>query len=175
MEVLPGRRLLTREIHSKNLTMKRKLFISLFLMAMMLVSTATFGQRGRGMRDARPEPRQQEFCLGLKDLTSEQEASISSLRTAQLEKRLQYRNQMNELRARKRTLQTQASPDMNALNKVIDQMASLRSEMMKDAAAHRQEIRSLLTDEQRVQFDSRAMGPRGGQGMRDARPGRGRR
>ena len=91
---------------------------------------------------------------------------------------------MNELRARKQTLMSDKNPDMNALNAVIDQMTALRGEMAKQAIEHRQQIRNLLTDEQRLQFDARTQGrprqgmdraPRGPRQDCDLRPaGRGR-
>ncbi len=162
--------------------MKRNLLISALMMVMLLISSQSFGQRARNMRQDRPANPQSGACLNLDDLTEAQESEISDLRTTQLEQRLQYRNQMDELRARKRTLQTQPDADLSAINQVIDQMADLRSEMMKQAAAHRQQIRELLTEEQRVIFDSRTMQAGAGRGMghgpmggQQGRMGRGRR
>jgi len=126
-------------------------------MAILLLSATTvFGQRGRHFERPRPEPRQE--CV-VENLTPEQEAKIQQLRSAQLERSLKHRAQMDELRARKRSLMLEKNPDMNAVNAVVDQMTAMRGDMMKEAIKHRQEIRNLLTDEQRVQFDARA--PRG--------------
>ena len=154
--------------------MKRNILITLSLVMLMLANSVAYGQRGRGIREERPQPQQRQVCLALENLTPQQEEQIRQLRTAQLEKRLQFRNQMDELRVRKRSLQTQANPDMNAIDRVIDQMADLRTTMMKDAAAHHQQIRSLLTDEQRIIFDSRTAGPMAGYGRQNQPMGRGR-
>ncbi len=162
--------------------MKRNLLISALLMVMLLISSQSFGQRNRTMRQDRPANPQEGVCLNLDDLSEEQESKITELRTAQLGQRLEHRNQMDELRARKRTLQTQPDADLSAINQVIDQMSDLRSDMMKQAAAHRQQVRELLTDEQRVIFDSRTMRAGAGRGMgqghmggQQGRMGRGRR
>lgn len=159
--------------------MKRKLFISALMMVMLLISSQSFGQRGRYGAPNRQGMNQAGACLNLESLSEEQKAQIQELRTAQLEQRLELRNRMDELRARKRTLQTQPDADLKAINQVIDQMSELRADMQKDAAAHRQQIRELLTDEQRVLFDSRTMTAGGGRGQgtmggRQGRQGRGR-
>jgi hypothetical protein len=44
---------------------------------------------------------------------------------------------------------------MNAINSTIDEIAALRGQMMKLHMANRQEIRKLLTDKQRVIFDTK--------------------
>lgn len=136
-----------------------------------MLSTATVSaQRGRNFDRQPPEPRQ--AYLNIDNLTPEQENHIKALRTEQLEKRIKFRNQMDELQARKRTLMSEKNPDMGAVNAVIDQMTALRGEMAKQAVEHRQQIRNLLSDEQRVQFDARTQNrPR--QGM--DRPARGQR
>lgn len=152
--------------------MKTKLFFSIGLAILLLSATTVFGQRGRNFERSRPEPRQE--CL-VENLTPEQEAKIQQLRTVQVENRLKHRSKMDELRARQRTLMLEKTPDMNAVNAVVDQMTALRGEMMKESIKHRQEIRSLLTDEQRIKFDAQAQrGPR--QQRMEGRPGqRGRR
>jgi Spy/CpxP family protein refolding chaperone len=61
---------------------------------------------------------------------------------------------MNELSARKRTLNTTDKADLKEINSVIDQMTGVHNKMMKASAKHRQEVRNLLTDEQKVYFDS---------------------
>ena len=45
--------------------------------------------------------------------------------------------------------------DLKELNAVIDQMTDIQNKKMKASAKHRQDVRSLLTDEQKVFFDSR--------------------
>jgi Spy/CpxP family protein refolding chaperone len=99
---------------------------------------------------------QRGVCLNIPDLTSEQQSRIQAIRTEQLANANAHRAQMNELRARKRTLSIADNPDMAAISNVIDQMETLRSEHLKGNAQHRQNIREVLTPEQRAYFDSRA-------------------
>lgn len=65
------------------------------------------------------------------------------------------KNQVGEKKARLKTLTSADQPDMNEINKTIDEMSALKAEMQKKRLASRMEIRALLTEEQRLQFDAR--------------------
>jgi len=52
---------------------------------------------------------------------------------------------------------------MKAVNKTIDKIAGMRATQMKQRLAHRQEVRSLLTDEQKAVYDN--MPRRNGRGF----------
>lgn len=154
--------------------MKAKALISAIVIFIMLLSADVFAQRGARTTGARMQPQQRfterpaeraerpqrmmlEECLMIPDLTEEQQAAIKQIRLDGLQKATSHRNQMDELRARKRNLMTQAQPDMGAINSIIDEMTTLQNAQMKERAAHRQSIRNQLTEEQRVVFDNRAM------------------
>ena len=129
---------------------KIRLFALTVMLTTLFVISAT-AQRGTG-RAQQSFPRQ--YCLTIPDLTEEQEEKLMKMRTEQIKANTQHRAQMNELRARKRTLMISDSPDSEELNKVIDQMTELRGKQLKSNVAHRQKIREQLTEEQRVFFDS---------------------
>jgi Spy/CpxP family protein refolding chaperone len=127
--------------------MKKKIWFYFPLALILFFTIESQGQRGmRGNADG--------DCR-IPDLTEEQSLKIEELRTQQLAATNQHRARMNELRARKRSLSIAENPDMNAINKVIDEMESLRSGHFKAVAAHRQAVRGILTAEQRTYFDSR--------------------
>ncbi len=88
------------------------------------------------------------------DLTDEQKEKIEALRVDHLAKIQPLKNEMGEKRARLRTLVTAEKVNMSDVNKLIDGIGTLRTKMMKLQVQHRQDIRSLLTDKQRVIFDS---------------------
>lgn len=123
------------------------------LLLVILLSSTVFGQASRGQ------------YMGIPGLTGDQKTQIEKLRTAHQKDMLVLKNQIAENRAHYRTLMTADKPDMNAIDKNIDEYASLRASMMKKQAAHRQDIRKLLTDEQRLAFDSRKGGKGRGMGM----------
>lgn len=166
--------------------MKAKAFFSAIVIFVILLSADVFAQRGARTPGSRMQPQQRyaqppaeraerpqrmmpEDCVMIPDLTEEQQAAIKQIRLDGLQKATSHRNQMDELRARKRNLMTQAQPDMAAVNNIIDEMTTLQNAQMKERAAHRQAIRNQLTDEQRVMFDNRAM-RRSGARMNHGRP-----
>lgn len=127
----------------------------LALAILMLAGTQVFAQRGRNFKSNTDRPyRNDGTCWRIPDLTADQETKIETLRVEHWKEMNSYRNQMNELRARKRTLNTTDKANLNEINSVIDQMTGVNNKMMKASAKHRQEVRNLLTDEQKVYFDS---------------------
>lgn len=109
---------------------------------------------GKNPREIRQVARPDGFASmkGL-ELTEEQRDEIRKIRVEGMKGRTQERNQLKEKSARLEVLQTTDKPDMKEINKVIDEIASIRAKTMKDEAVRRQKIRSLLNDEQRVYFD----------------------
>ena len=157
----------------KTLRMKKVAVIA--LVALMFTGTNLYAQRGRnGGQGKGMGYNQSGTCQMIPDLTEDQQTKINALRVSHLKVMNNYRNQMDELRARKHTLMASDNADMKAINAVIDQMSDLQNKMMKEGAKHQQDVRSLLTEEQKVYFDSRPMrGPGNGGGMRHDGYGRG--
>lgn len=89
------------------------------------------------------------------NLSEEQLAQAKDLRTKGMKEMLPIRNSIQEKRARLQTLRTAENYDAKAVNNIIDEISELRSKQMKMREAHRQEFRSLLTEDQRVICDSR--------------------
>ncbi|MFO8235939.1 MAG: Spy/CpxP family protein refolding chaperone [Bacteroidales bacterium] len=87
------------------------------------------------------------------NLSDEQKEEIKELRLDHMKVMQEYKNEINEKRAQLRTLQTKDNPDMDELNKQIEEMGDIRTEMHKESAEHRQKVRSLLDDEQKIYFD----------------------
>jgi Spy/CpxP family protein refolding chaperone len=156
-------------------TQRIKTVTVLAIALLMFAGTNLYAQRGRNYSNQGKGFGQNQSCMMLPDLTEEQQNKIEALRIAHLKEMTAFRNQMNELRAKKQTLQTTDNADLKEINSVIDKMTEVHNKMMKTSAQHRQEVRSQLTDEQKVYFDSRPMrGHRNGRGSgRGAGNGRG--
>jgi Spy/CpxP family protein refolding chaperone len=103
------------------------------------------------------------------NLTEAQQKKIDELRISHQKNMLQFRNQMDIKNAQLKALTSADKADMNTINKTIDEIGALRTQMMKESENHRQQVRAQLTDEQRVQFDlrkgNRGPGPNGKCGM----------
>jgi len=159
-------------------TKKMNKLTVLALAILMLAGTQGFAQRGRNFKSNVDKPyRNDETCWRIPDLTADQETQIEALRVDHWKEMNNYRNQMNEFRARKRTLNTIDKADLKEINSVIDRMTEVHNKMMKASAKHRQDVRKQLTDEQKVYFDSMSARGRGynrgarraGAGYRNAR------
>ena len=152
------------------------------LLLMLGLSATVFaqpGQQRRALQD-RPGPGWSQRgdlerpVMRLPDLTDGQRERIRQLHLEQREAMLPLQNQIGEKRAHLRTLTTGEEPDRAAANRIIEEMGALRTEMMKLRLEHRMEVRGLLTDEQRIIFDSMpARGGRMDRPMGRRRPGRG--
>ncbi|MCF6240543.1 MAG: Spy/CpxP family protein refolding chaperone [Bacteroidales bacterium] len=125
---------------------------SAMLILAMLTSLDISAQRNQGFAGNY----NQAFyrCNSIPNLTAEQQTKITDLRTAHLKKMQDYRNQLAEKSVRLQTLRTAENADMKEINRIIDEIGVLRTEMMKRREQHFQNVRSLLTNEQKVFFDS---------------------
>lgn len=97
--------------------------------------------------------RSRGFTMPTESLDEKQREEIENIRVEQLKERLQTSNLLREKRVKLKELQTVNTPDMDEINKVIDEMAVLQAQEMKAQAASRQQIRNLLTEKQRVYYD----------------------
>ena len=102
-------------------------------------------------------------CTGIKGLTDDQKLKMEKMETSHQKELLQLRNQKCEKESHLKTLEFSDNADLGAINKTIDEIGALKVDMMKKCAAHKQEVRKILTDEQRLQFDLKADKP----GMRE--------
>lgn len=132
--------------------------IMLLIAALFVVSSGlAFAQYAKGDRDGKPamhgekSPRHKSM---IPDLTDEQKEQMENLHVGHLKAVQPLQNEIGEKQARLRTLQTADKVNISEINKVIEDIGQLRIKIMKSKAAHHQEIRSLLTDEQRVFFDA---------------------
>lgn len=89
------------------------------------------------------------------DISAEQNEQLKALQTEKQKKLNQLHNQLDEKKAQQRTLEAADKPDMKAINKLIDEQTTLLGSKMKTEAEYKQKIRSTLTEEQRVEFDSK--------------------
>ncbi len=119
---------------------------------------------GAGMMQNRENWEPGQRINAILNLTDEQEAAMKDLRLKHMNESLPIRNKLQELRAKLQTLRTADKVDMKAINNTIDEMAELRAKQAKLRETHHQDIRNLLTDEQRIIFDNhqpRRMGSKG--------------
>ena len=152
------------------LTMKYLGRIFKTLMITLLVSgftTIAFAQQqpgGKNIPDRPRWPMAQNWSGArashamLPNLTDEQKSSIKDTMLNTRKAILPIQNQLREDQAHLHTLMTTDKIDMKAVNSQADKIGDLRTQIMKQRLASRQQIREQLTDEQKVIFDSRPQG-----------------
>jgi len=89
------------------------------------------------------------------NLDEDQKEKVKAIMLEGKKESIPFENQLGEKRARLRTLSSGDSYDVNALNKVVDEMANLQASIKKIHIAKRGEIRSVLDADQKVIFDSK--------------------
>ena len=125
------------------------------LLAIAILATASgFAQ------EAKPQYGFRQFHA--LDLSEEQQAQLEAITTETMKEHLPIRSKLQTLKAELDELLIADNPNQGAINRKIDEMSGLRTEMQKARIDTRLRIRALLTEEQRVKFDT--MGMRGHRG-----------
>lgn len=110
---------------------------------------------GRGLNQTDNVPYGRAGQFARLDLSEEQQAEITTLRTEHYKEITPLRNKMAELKARERTLLSEESVDMKAVNKSIDEQTDLTNSIRKLQVEQQLAVKSLLTDEQVMQLQQR--------------------
>lgn len=144
-------------------TVKFKTITAILVALLLSVNTNIFAQSGKKCSHHVEKHQDGKKCshdmkkhhdgMEFLNLTDEQKSQIKKLKIANMKEMLPIKNQLAEKKAHIRTLTTADNVDMNAVNKTIDEIGNIKATMMKKQAAHKQEIRKLLNDEQRIHFD----------------------
>ncbi len=125
----------------------------------ILISTAVNAQShrqgGRGQGHGAGDGHNGMYRHASLDLTEEQQTEITTLRTAHYKTITPLKNKMVELKARERTLLSEESVDMQAVNKTIDEQTDLTNKMRKLQVEQQVAVKSLLTDEQVMKLQQR--------------------
>jgi len=140
---------------SKNLTL-------LLTLALFMTSIShAWSQPHRGMRQTQRDFNKME-CLNenqpmFKSLSEDQKSKIASIRLNHQKEMIQIKNLLGEKKARLRTLQTAETPNIKEMDGLIEEIGHIKIDAAKKRNQVHQSIRELLTEEQRVTFDSRMM------------------
>ena len=141
----------------------------LLVAGLLCVNTNIFAQRGNGNGNGQGNRQfngngQGYYCNNIPDLTEDQQTKIGKLRTAHLKEMQNSRNQLAEKKARLQTLRTAENANMVAINKTVDEKSVIQTSMQKNREQHFQDVRIILTNDQKVNFDNRDRNRGNGQG-----------
>ncbi len=139
-------------------------FLSLLIVASLFISTALIAQPEKGVKQGNENQnrtammqKQQQHQRGESQqfFTLQQQETLKSMRLETAKKVKPLKNQLRELQAHQQTLTTADNADLTAINKNIEKMSGVKTEIAKIMAAQHQQVRSLLTEEQLLKFDAR--------------------
>jgi hypothetical protein len=88
-------------------------------------------------------------------LTNEQKDQMKTLHLQFMKEILPLQTLLKEKEARLTTLECAEEPDIMAIHKQIQETGLIRIEIAQHEATNHQEVRKILTEEQRIMFDSR--------------------
>ena len=132
-----------------------KLFILTLVFSGLFIASSMAQPPGK---KGGPHPGMEEKILNkIPDITEQQIEQIKDLKTKHMKEVLPLRNQLQEKEAQLQTVSTGEKVNMDKVNKTIEEISAIKLSMAKKRAAHRQQIRQLLTEDQRVVFDSFSM------------------
>jgi hypothetical protein len=146
--------------------MKRSVIVGMICMFVVAGMSNLYAQQNRGERGQRNEQcRKGEFC----NLSDEQKEQMKEVRVKYAKESLDIKNELNELRAKQKTLVSAENPNKKEVYANIDKMTSLKKELQLQRLDMRLEMNSFLSDEQLLRIDAK-LGH--GKGMKQARGGK---
>ena len=141
----------------------KKTKISFIVMLVILIASLSTTQtmaQGQGKCEQHGKDGMQGgMCKGdknmafIKDLTADQQKQIDALKLNLIKDRITIKNLIAEKQAHLKTISTGDNVDMAAVNKTIDELFTLKADMAKKHEAFKQDVRKLLTADQKVMFD----------------------
>jgi len=131
------------------IAMKNMKWIKLTLITLFM--SGSFGNVTMAQQSPRQPSENQPWMRGLSE---DQREQIKTLRLQTHELALGLENQLKEKKARLQTLSTGDQINAREAHSTIEQIAKLEGDLNKLRWDTRMEIRTLLTDEQKVIFDS---------------------
>lgn len=97
---------------------------------------------------------QHQRVMAMLDLSDEQKEQIQEIHLNGQKEMLPLKTQLQEAHAKLRTLTVADEYDEGEVQEVIGEISELNKTMLTNRVEHRQQIRELLTDDQRVKFDN---------------------
>jgi Spy/CpxP family protein refolding chaperone len=133
----------------------KRIHLIIWAVALTAAASMAFGQ-GAGMKQAAkgcPGP----GCPGMPGLSEDQQKKVEAL-DLEIEKvLLPLKAQMDVKAAELRVLAVAENPDKAAIDKKIEEIGALRTQIMKKKVMNGLAVRALLTPDQRVGFDQKAL------------------
>jgi Spy/CpxP family protein refolding chaperone len=146
----------------------------LMLAVLLGLTTVVFAQpkekeQGKSFQGQKHEMRMDERKGGPENglnLTDAQKEAFKQNRLATQKQLQPIQNELGEAEAHQKSLMSVEKPDLGAINKNIEKIGGLKVEIEKIKTKNHLDMRTQLTEEQRLKFDAMKGHMRGGEGMK---------
>ena len=135
------------------------------ILSVILISASVFSQDRSGRKEKRHDFKKErsEDCIRgqepfIPDLTDDQKESIKSIKLEGMKDMQPLENKIGEKEARLKTLSTEETINYKEVDATINEIYTLKADIVKKQIRSRQKIKELLTEEQRVIFDKMPVG-----------------
>ena len=141
---------------------KNVILMSLFIASFMLIaSNYVSAQTSKAMGKC------EQTCMksnqdysgksykNIPDLSIEQQTKIDDLKLKLRKELLPLNLKLDEAKARLNSIETADAVQSMEVDAIIDQISSLQNQKMKLKARHKQDVRKLLNEKQRVDYDTK--------------------
>jgi len=130
--------------------------LTVAMVSLMFISVNTFAQKGDcgGAKGHHKDGKGAGIENKIPDLTDKQKADIEKIQLDGKKEMLPITNALGVKRAELQTLRTAEKIDQKAIDAKVKEIGDLRTQMMSLREQRVQKVRSVLTDDQKVVFDS---------------------
>lgn len=102
------------------------------------------------------ENRNNSPLMNIPDLTEDQADKIKDMKTIHMKEMIPLRNSLKEKEAELQTVSTGENIQLETIFATIDEIGKIKIQMAKKHAQFKYDVRNILTEDQRVYFDTYA-------------------
>ena len=130
--------------------------LTVAMVSLMFISVNTYAQKGDciGAKGYHKDGKVSGIENKIPDLTDKQKADIEKIHLDSKKEMLPITNALRVKRAELQTLRTAEKIDQKAIDTKVKEIGNLRTQMMSLREQRVQKVRAILTDDQKVVFDS---------------------
>jgi len=128
--------------------------LTVAMVSLMFISINTFAQKGECTGNKAYKGNGNGIENKIPDLSDKQKADIKKIQLEGKKEMLPITNSLSVKRAELQALRTAEKTDQNAIDAKVKEIGDLRTQMMTLRENRIQKIRNVLTDDQKIVFDS---------------------
>jgi len=133
--------------------MKTLKLVSVLTILFLTISVPNLSAQDENQNNLKDKKERKGDFHQISNLSEDQKTKIKEIKTSHQKEIMPIRNEIREKEAHLQTLMTKDIVDLNEIYKLIDEISIKKTIIAKKRAENIQNIRKLLTPEQKVEFD----------------------